>query len=181
VNVSLIAKTPKFSNGILNAMLGGWQTSIIGGFHTGTFDQITTGVDTSLTNQTAYAQSTGLYQYAPNRGSFTPASGCTSTACTFFVNYLYAPAFAAPAIGTFGTQWAQDVVNPSYFDVDVALSRTFKIKESKSIQIRWETFNLDNHVNLGAPTTSMSSGNFGLITGISGSPRIMQFATKFVF
>jgi hypothetical protein len=38
-------------------------------------------------------------------------------------------------------------------------------------------------VNFGGPTTSMSSGTFGLITGLAGNyaPRIMQFATKFVF
>jgi hypothetical protein len=185
VNLSVIANTPKFSNGLLNAILGGWQASVIGGFHTGTFDQITTGVDTSLTNQTAYAEATGANFYVANKGSFTSQTGCTlgpTGSCTIRANYLNTAAFAAPTtLGTFGTTWAQNVENPSYFDVDTALSRTFKIKESKSLQIRWETFNFDNHLNLGGPSTSMNSSTFGLITGISGSPRIMQFATKFIF
>jgi hypothetical protein len=185
VNLSVIANTPKFSNGLLNAILGGWQASVIGGFHTGTFDQITTGVDTSLTNQTAYAEATGANFYVANKGSFTSQTGCTSLgpkgSCTIRANYLNTAAFTAPTLGTFGGVWAQNIENPSYFDVDTALSRTFKIKESKSLQIRWETFNFDHHLNLGAPSTSMNSSTFGLITGISGSPRIMQFATKFIF
>lgn len=186
VNISLIAKTPKFSNGLLNAILGGWQASVVGGYHTGTFDQITTGLDTSFTNQSgfAYAQPAGGSFYASNKGARTPQNVCTlgpSGACTIRAYYLNTSAFEPQAQGTFGTSWVQNVENPSFFDVDTALSRTFKIKESKSIQIRWETFNFDNHVNLGPPTTAMNSSTFGQITGITGSPRIMQFATKFTF
>jgi outer membrane receptor protein involved in Fe transport len=188
VNLSLLATTPKFSNGLLNAILGGWQASIIGGFHTGTFNQITTGVDTSLTNQSgfAYAQQVESNLYASNKGQAAPQNGCTlgpTGSCTIREYYLNTGAYSAQTLGTFGTSWVQNVENPSYFDVDTALMRTFKIRESKSIQIRWETFNFDNHVNFGGPTTSMSSGTFGLITGLAGNyaPRIMQFATKFVF
>lgn len=184
VNLSVIANTPKFSNRIMNMLFGGWQASVIGGFHTGTFDQITTGVDTSLTNQTAYAEATSANFYVANKGSFTSQTGCTlgpTGSCTIRANYLNTAAFVAPTLGTFGTTWAQNIENPSYFDVDTGLSRTFKIKESKSIQIRWETFNFDNHLNLGGPSTTLNSSTFGLITGISGSPRIMQFATKFIF
>lgn len=186
VNVSLIASTPKFSNGLLNAILGGWQASVIGGFHTGTFDQITTGLDTSFTNQSgfAYAQPAGGSFYASNKGARTPQNVCTlgpTGSCTIRAYYLNTLAYASQALGTFGTSWVQNIENPSFFNVDTALSRTFKVRESKSIQIRWETFNFDNHVNLGSPTTAMNSSTFGQITGISGSPRIMQFATKFVF
>jgi hypothetical protein len=190
INISPIVSSPRFSNAILNAILSGWQASVIASFHTGSYDQITTGVDTSLTNQSgyAYASENGLAPYVSNKGTFITtgkdASGCTlgpSGSCSIFINYLNTAAFTAPTLGTFGGMWAQDIGNPSYFDVDTALSRTFKIKESKSIQIRWETFNFDNHLNLGGPSTSMNSSNFGLITGISGSPRIMQFATKFIF
>jgi hypothetical protein len=186
VNISPTFNSPRFSNGILNAILGGWQASVIATFRTGSYDQITTGVDTSLTNQAgyAYASENGLPVYVANKGSFTSQNGCTlgpTGSCTIRANYLNTAAFTAPALGTFGGMWAQDIENPSYFDVDTALSRTFQIKEHQSVQIRWETYNFDNHLNLGGPSTSMNSSTFGLITGISGSPRIMQFATKFIF
>ena len=186
VNVSAIATTPKFSNGLLNAILGGWQASVIGTFHTGTYSAVTTGVDTSLTNQSgfAYAQQVQGNQYAANKFERTPQNVCTlgpGGSCTIRAYYLNTSAYAPQALGTFGTSWAQGVESPSFFNVDTSLSRTFKIKESKSVQIRWETFNFDNHTNFGGPTTTMNSSNFGQITGIVGSPRIMQFATKFVF
>jgi hypothetical protein len=188
VNFSLIAKTPKSSNHFLNAIVSGWQASVVGSFHTGTYSSVTTGVDTSLTNQSGvtYAQqATGFSQYAPNAGSPAAGNGCTlgpTGACTIRVNYLFTAAYTAPAVGTFAPNgWATNVVNPRFFNVDAGLSRTFKIRESQSIQARWEVFNFDNHVNYSGPSTAMNSSTFGLITGITGSPRIMQFALKYVF
>jgi hypothetical protein len=190
VNFALIAKTPKFSNRFMNAIVGGWQASVVGGFHTGTYSAITTGVDTSLTNQSGvtYAQQlTGVSQYAPNAGSAAAGNGCTlgpTGACTIRVNYLDTAVYTAPAVGTFAPNaWATNVENPHYFDVDTSLSRTFKVTESQSVQARWEVFNFDNHVNYGAPSTAMNSSTYGLITGLAGNyaPRIMQFALKYVF
>ena len=186
VNVSLIAATPKFSNRLLNAILGGWQASVVGSFHTGTFTSVTTGLDTSLTNQSgfAYANQIKGNQLASNKFQRTPQNVCTLGAggsCTIRLYYLDPTAYASPSLGTFGNAWATNVENPSFFNVDTGLSRTFKFTERYSMQIRWETFNFDNHTNFGGPVTSLTSSTFGQITGIVGSPRIMQFATKFVF
>lgn len=182
-NLSVIAQTPKFSNGLLNKVLGGWQASVISVFHTGNYSAVTTGVDTSTTNQTENAAFSGQPIFASNKGSFTSNTGCTlgaGGACTFFVNYLSLAGFQSPALGTIGTNWAY-IESPSFFNVDTALSRTFKFTERYSLQIRWETFNFDNHMNLGSPNTNMNSSTFGLISGVAGQPRIMQFATKFAF
>ena len=48
------------------------------------------------------------------------------------------------------------------------------------MQLRWEVFNVTNHVNFGAPTVNLNSSNLGKIT-TAGDPRIMQFAIKFDF
>ena len=82
----------------------------------------------------------------------------------------------------------------------MALSRTFAIREGKSIQLRAEAFNLPNHLNLFTPgaapnagqrggTVSLTAPNFGQITNdISGNNgltpgdyRVIQLALKFVF
>jgi hypothetical protein len=78
----------------------------------------------------------------------------------------------------------------------MALSRTFVVRERKTLQFRVESFNLPNHLNLAAPgslsslgTNSQSSPVFGQILGDisgnngldSGDPRIIQLALKFVF
>jgi hypothetical protein len=188
-NVSFIANTPKFSNRWMNAILGGWTASVIGGFQTGTYSLIGTGVDTSMTNQAnlTYAAPSGSPEYVSNKGGFDALNSCTSTSCNFRVDWLSKAGFipgSAMQIGTFASSWAQ-IENPDLFHVDTALSRSFQIREGQAIHIRWETFNLDNHVNLGSPQTTLTSGTFGQITGVAGgsagNPRIMQFAMKYVF
>ena len=81
---------------------------------------------------------------------------------------------------------------PGFFDVDVALSRRFPITERQSLEIRWETFNVENRVNfvnpgtagiaaVGTSNTVLGSGpTFGMISS-DVAPRIMQFAVKYVF
>jgi hypothetical protein len=48
------------------------------------------------------------------------------------------------------------------------------------LQLRGEFFNTLNRVNLGNPTSSVSSGGFGSIRG-AGDPRIGQLALKIFF
>ncbi len=62
----------------------------------------------------------------------------------------------------------------------MALTGSFSVGEGRTLQFRWEVFNVINHVNFGAPSSSLNSSNFGRITS-AGDPRIMQFAGKLEF
>jgi hypothetical protein len=75
--------------------------------------------------------------------------------------------------------------------VDISLSRRFAITERQGIEIRWETFNIANHLNLLNPGTSgiaaggtngtvLNSSTFGQLKS-DVAPRIMQFAVKYIF
>ena len=88
---------------------------------------------------------------------------------------------------------------PHIVQINMAVSRTFAIRERQSIQIRAEAFNLPNHVNLATPgaggvgnigrSVSLNAPNFGQITsdisgnnGLqSGDYRVIQFAMKLIF
>jgi len=94
--------------------------------------------------------------------------------------YLNRAAFTSPATGTYSSLAPFTIVNPSSFQNDFALTRTFNITNAHSIQFRWEVFNLINHVNFNAPITALNSASFGQIQ-TAGDPRIMQFALKFAF
>ncbi len=115
-------------------------------------------------------------------------------------NWINAAAFAPAAPGTYGNLGYNNLKGPGIFQLNVALSRTFAVREKMALQLRAEAFNLPNHVNgfapneapintgIGANTTLTSatatqvtadiSGNNG---GLAGDYRVIQFAMKFVF
>jgi hypothetical protein len=84
--------------------------------------------------------------------------------------------------------------SPGFWNLDSALAKQFKIRESTGFEFRWEVFNALNHQNLGAPNTSWclppgpdgsqnavryAGCSFGLISNIATDPRAMQFGLKF--
>ena len=99
-------------------------------------------------------------------------------------------AFASPAPGTLGDLGVNNLVGPGYFDVDVALSRQFHVKEKQYFEIRAESFNIQNRANFlnpgavgiagGSANSALNSSTFGKIQA-DVSPRIMQFAVKYMF
>jgi len=51
----------------------------------------------------------------------------------------------------------------------------------QAVELRAEAFNAVNHPQMGSPSTTLSSAQFGKITSTSADPRIMQFSMKYVF
>jgi hypothetical protein len=92
-------------------------------------------------------------------------------------------AFAKPASFVIGNapRTLGTVNNPSYEDLDAALEKNTRFKERYNAQIRLELFNALNHPVLSGPNTSITSGQFGQITGYSNTQRLIQVAAKFVF
>ncbi len=165
VNVSVVWTTPRFGNGALKALLSNWQVSPLVRWQTGNHSSVTTGVDNALTGlggQRAVQILDNPY------GDGTPN------------NYLNRAAFAPPAAGTYSRLAPFTIDNPSSLQNDIAVSRTFRVRQTQSVQVRWEVFNVLNHVRFNAPVTALNSASFGRIQS-AGEPRIMQFALKFRF
>ncbi len=103
--------------------------------------------------------------------------------------WLNPKAFVIPPLGTMGNVPRNSLQAPGLIQLDLSISRTFRIAEGKSIQVRGESFNLPNRLNPGLPIAAVNLGTFGKIQGdISGTsglsggdPRIIQFALKYVF
>ena len=74
----------------------------------------------------------------------------------------------------------RNILGPGGIRIDIGLTRTFRIRESQSVEFRAEAFNLPNHLNPGNPNTALNNANFGRILSAS-DPRIMQLALKYVF
>ena len=164
-NLSAVLQSPHFSSRALEIIAGNWQLSPIFAAHTGTFFTVTTGVDNALT---------GIGGQRPNLVS-NPYCATRTISC-----WMSSSAFGSPAAGTLGNLGYDSLAGPGYFDVDLALSRRFKIRERQNLEIRGEVFNIQNRVNFLNPTAALNSSNFGkILTDVS--PRILQFAAKYTF
>ena len=95
-------------------------------------------------------------------------------------SYLNPAAFTLPALGTLGNLGKSNIAGPGTWQFDMALSRTFQIRESKTVEFRAEAFNVTNSMRMTDPVGNFSSGAFGQVTS-SLDPRIMQFALKYLF
>ncbi|MGP8245133.1 MAG: carboxypeptidase regulatory-like domain-containing protein [Bryobacteraceae bacterium] len=164
-NVSLVAQSPHFGTPWENRAFGNWQLAPLLSMHTGTWFSPLTGVDNSLT---------GVGLDRPNMVG-NPYVRNTSTR-----QWLNPTAFVANALGTFGNAGAYSLQGPGYIDLDLALSRSFQLSESKRLEARFEAFNSLNHTNFSNPTATLTSAQFGNITSAL-SPRILQVALKLSF
>ena len=95
-------------------------------------------------------------------------------------NYLNPAAFIRPAAGTLGNVGRGSIRGPGTSQFDLALSRTFQVRESQRIEFRAEAFNVPNSFHMNDPQTNLNSNTFGQITS-ARDPRIMQFALKYFF
>jgi hypothetical protein len=90
-------------------------------------------------------------------------------------------AFSTPAAYTFGNAGRNSVYGPGLQTLDVALVRTFAVKERLRFQIRGEFFNALNRTNLDAPNRFVNEPQFGTITMASTPGREVQLGARVSF
>ncbi len=177
VNLTVVAQSPTFSNRALRAagtgwtLAGSWRASS-GGFLTPTYS-----TDFQLS---------GTGGQRPNQILADPLCPNPGPSC-----WINPKAFAQPAYGTLGDLGRSNVPGPAFWEIDMSLSRDFRLREHMSFQLRADAFNLTNSYRAGVPsglltfggsgvTTTVNSAQFGQIL-TAADPRIMQVAAKFVF
>jgi len=181
VNITAVAMTPRFSNSLVRAVGSGWQLAGIYKFTSGTPISIQDGSDRELS---------GINHQRPNlvdpANVYTGQSGPNA-------KYLNLSAFALQPLGTVGNLGWNSIVGPTYWDIDMALSREFRLTERQSLQLRADAFNLTNSfvanvASTATPTSAAvpnfeslgSSSQFGLLNAAQPT-RKMQFALKYTF
>ena len=67
----------------------------------------------------------------------------------FDICYLNKQAFSTAGLGPgiYGTLSPLNILNPGMIQVDMGLSRNFRIRERQTLQFRWEVFNVPNRLN----------------------------------
>jgi hypothetical protein len=187
-NLSVVAQAPRFSSRTLRWIASDWQIAPILKVRSAQFYTVATGVDTALNGEGGQRANhvPGPSAYAANQNA------CTNAPCIAWGNPA---AFVSPATGALGTLSNYSLNGPGIFQFDMAVSRTFRVLEKNTLQLRAEAFNLPNRVNPAAPSPSVNSPTSYTITrdisgtsGLQGSTglpdgdyRVVQLALKFVF
>ena len=96
-------------------------------------------------------------------------------------------AFGKPAVGTFGTLGIHELRGPGFWVADASFFKNIWMGQTRRLEVRIESVNILNHVNLGQPNSEIGvPGNdnldAGRITSTAGNPqRNFQFGFRFVF
>jgi hypothetical protein len=110
-----------------------------------------------------------------------------------FMRAPEAPNGTSIADEDFGNSGVGIVRGPGQHNLDLAIERSFPVKERQTFLFRTEFFNLTNTPQFGSPNTGLGYGNpllpavasptFGQINSEQGGPhpRIIQFAAKYQF
>jgi hypothetical protein len=97
--------------------------------------------------------------------------------------YFNVSLFQPNALGTPGNASRRYFYGPGSFNTDLALLKSISISETKTLQLRLETFNVFNHTQFFGPQSvngNISSHLFGQLVK-AAPPRLMQLGVKFTF
>jgi carboxypeptidase family protein len=176
LNLTALAQTPDFGNRTLKMLATGWRLSGIYRFSSGAPLDIWAGSDRAL-NGVAVGSSNSNPRQRVNQ---IAANGYKDKSGGPFTAWLDPKAFEQPALGTYGNVGYMAFVGPSTWNLDMALSRTFNLREAQRLEVRAEAFNVTNSFRPGQPNNNLSSNTFGVIR-TALPPRVIQFALKYVF
>jgi hypothetical protein len=168
-NTSIVYASQVGHGGLVSHLLSNWNVAPLVRYQSGLPTNPVTGKDNSLT---------GVGYDRPN--VVAGAAMYTGAAHGLKYQYVNPGLYTANALGTFGNAAHYSLRGPGYFNVDLAVSRQFNLRERLTLQVRVEGFNVLNHPNFQLPVANLSSANFGQIT-TAFDPRIMQASMKLVF
>ena len=161
--------------GVLDEVLGGWRLGGIWTLDSG--PPFTPLVSTDLTNVGGTDR--------PN----VIADGNLSRGQRSIHDWFNLAAYQLQPSYTYGNAMRDSLYGPGLVNVDLNLSKDFRITESKHLEFRAEAFNLANNPHFGLPNSDVNLPAGGTITSLAGYPsgsgtgipREFQFAMKFLF
>jgi len=172
-------------NRFVDAVLGGWQATVI--------NTMTSGLPFNLTYNSSSSNplyTTDLVTFrpqltVPSANIKAPASNRakTATALTGYLDktYLAVPSVALGNTNPYGNVSRNKLRSYAFFNTDFGLHKDFGLwSDASKLEFRAEAFNVLNQVNYQAPDGNISNGSFGTITSAYPA-RQLQLAAKFIF
>ncbi len=108
-------------------------------------------------------------------GERAEATGLPITNGSGFFNTA---AFALPAPGTFGNAGRDTIPGPDSFTMNANMSRTFTLKERKTLEIQINSTNILNHPVPSTFGTTVGAGTFGVLSSMGGM-RVISGTIRF--
>ncbi len=139
-------------------------------FAPGSGDFNADGNNNDYPNVTSYKQKHSRKDYQVGNGIFPTCPG----------GILPCGQFALPVPGQEGNQTPYQFRNPGYADTDLTVKKVIAIWESVNLELRFDTFNLFNRVNLTGVDTNLQDGTFGQ-TSSTNPPRNMLLGARINF
>lgn len=176
-------------NNIVKEVVNGWQIAPILYLHSGGVLSATTGANKSFDSSNAQrpdavAGQNPVLNHHRCRVC-TPASGLNEVTAwfntaAFTPNGVGVAGGIGPG-GADGNVGRNSLFGPGFKQLDLGLFRNIKFERDWVFQLRFESTNALNWVNLSNPTASLASGNYGKITSATGTQRIIQVGGRLTF
>jgi hypothetical protein len=165
------------TSGWKNALASGWAISGITSFVSGLPVSLSFPNDNSLTGTQNTSAPIDLPDFTPGKilQTTNPRKGGT---------YFNTSLFSDEPLGQIGNAKRRFFYGPGLNNWDMALLKDTKLTESKTIQFRFEAFNIWNHTQFSGQLSPgfgvFGSSGFGVISA-AYDPRILQVGLKFLF
>jgi len=170
------------TNGVVDRIIGGWTVGVIGTWATGapffiasgrtTYNNFTAGIGADLVGITfdEFRKNVGMYK-TPGGIFFINPTLLDITYFTTGANIgkvntatLKAGLLRAPAPGTFGNFPVNSLNGPSFFNVDMSVTKRIPITERVKFEMKLTAINATNHPNFSFGTLNFDANSFGRIT-----------------
>lgn len=168
-------------NAVAEALFGGWELSGTTTYYTGLPFTATIGAYPATVNGVAYTHP-DVGPSWPDRGTGSPYAGSTHDRNQWFVGGI-GGAFALPTANSFGNFGFNNLYGPIFINQDLALAKSFALREGYRLSFRAEAYNAFNHTNLGLPDANITNKTAGQITSLAYNyqMRRLQFALRLDF
>jgi Carboxypeptidase regulatory-like domain len=162
----------------VDAILGGWQTTVI--------EKVTSGFPVFIVNSVNESGVNFEDNFATDN---RPIQTCNPTDTHQTIQrWFNTSCFTQAPVGELGTASRTPLSGPGFVNTDFSLIKHFRVTERAGAEFRAEFFNLFNHPQFGLPNADLASGfgnplnsTLGTITYTVNNPRLTQFALKITF
>lgn len=189
---------PFRGEGLMGALVGGWEIAGITSIVSGSPYTIRTGSDTDLNLDGGRADRPDLVPGASNNPTEGTSAGCAGveggpvgrsvSSWNKTSRWHDVCAFRITNVGVYGNLGRNTLLGPGRMNFDFSVHKNIPLSESARLQFRAEFFNIFNRNNLGLPVNQgfnlleYESSAGTIIPGETVTrPREIQFGLKFVF